>query len=76
MMKEIISDKFSILFEEDGYAELANFILKNNFNKILLLTDKNTKKHCLKLFLYKSSEITNSSFVSISIASILLISKK
>lgn len=52
-MIEIKKDKFSILFEEDGYAELANFILKNNFNKILLLTDKNTKKHCLKLFLSK-----------------------
>ena len=49
-MKEIISDKFSILFGSDGYLKLANFILENNFKKILILTDENTKVHCLKLF--------------------------
>ena len=50
MMKEIISDKFSILFGSDGYFKLANFILENNFKKILILTDQNTKAHCLELF--------------------------
>ena len=49
-MKEIISDKFSIFFGSDGYLKLANFILENNFNKILILTDQNTKVHCLELF--------------------------
>ena len=49
-MKEIISDKFSIFFGSDGYLKLANFILENNFNKILILTDENTKVHCLDLF--------------------------
>jgi len=49
-MKEIISDKFSILFGSDGYLKLANFIHENNFKKILILTDENTKVHCLDLF--------------------------
>ena len=49
-MKEIISDNFSILFGSDGYLKLANFIQKNNFKKILILTDENTKVHCLDLF--------------------------
>ncbi len=52
-MKEIISDKFSILFGKDGYLKLANFILKNNFKKVLILTDENTKVHCLDLFISK-----------------------
>ncbi len=49
-MKEIISDNFSILFGSDGYLKLANFIQVNNFKKILILTDENTKVHCLDLF--------------------------
>ena len=49
-MKEIISDKFSILFGSDGYLKLANFIHENNFKKILILTDENTKVHCFDLF--------------------------
>ena len=51
-MIEIIKDKFSILFENDGYESLAKFILKNKFNKILILTDNNTKDHCLDLFFF------------------------
>ena len=49
-MKEIIRDNFSILFGSDGYFKLANFIQENNFKKILILTDENTKVHCLDLF--------------------------
>ena len=49
-MKEIIRDNFSILFGSDGYLKLVNFIQENNFKKILILTDENTKVHCLDLF--------------------------
>ena len=56
-MKEIISDKFSVLFGSDGYLKLANFFLKNNFKKILVLTDENTKVHCLDLFFSKIKKI-------------------
>ena len=49
-MKEIISDKFSILFGNNGYLKLINFIQENNFKKILILTDENTKVHCLDVF--------------------------
>ncbi len=49
-MKEIICDDFSILFGNEGYLKLANFIQENNFKKILILTDKNTKVNCLDLF--------------------------
>ena len=50
MMKEIIRDNFSILFGSDGYLKLVNFVQENNFKKILILTDENTKVHCLDLF--------------------------
>ena len=49
-MKEIIRDNFSILFGSDGYLKLVNFVQENNFKKILILTDENTKVHCLDLF--------------------------
>ena len=51
MMKEITRDNFSILFGSDGYLKLVNFVYENNFKKILILTDENTKVHCLDLFL-------------------------
>jgi len=56
-MKEIIKDKFSILFGNNGYLKLANFILMNNFKKILILTDENTKAHCLDSFFSKIKKI-------------------
>ena len=52
-MKEIVSDKYSILFGRNGYLKLANFIQENNFKKILILMDDNTKLHCLDLFFSK-----------------------
>ena len=51
MMKEIIRDNFSILFGSDGYLKLVNFVEENNYKKILILTDENTKVYCLDLFL-------------------------
>jgi len=49
-MRPIIKEKFSILFNENGYLELADFILKKNYQNILFLTDVNTEKYCLKSF--------------------------
>lgn len=68
-MVEIIKDKFSILFENDGYESLAKFILKNKFNKILILTDNNTKDHCLDLFLSKVKKTNNDAYQLISSSS-------
>ena len=47
---KIIRDNFSILFGSDGYLKLVNFIQENNFKKILIPMDENTKVHCLDLF--------------------------
>ena len=49
-MRPIIKENFSILFNENGYLELADFILKKNYQNILFLTDANTEKYCLKSF--------------------------
>ena len=75
-MKEIISDNFSILFGNDGYLKLTNFIQENNFKKILIITDENTKVHCQDLFFskikkanYKIMDIKSSRFYNISIES-------
>ncbi len=50
-MKPIKKDRFSIVFNQDGYLELVDFIKNNDFNKILILTDDNTKENCLDIFL-------------------------
>ena len=50
-MNPIKKDKFSILFNQDGYQELTDYIKNNNFNKILILTDDNTKENCLDIFI-------------------------
>ena len=34
-MRPIIKENFSILFNENGYLELADFILKKNYQNIL-----------------------------------------
>ena len=62
IMKPIKKDKFSILFNQDGYQELTNYIENNNFNKILILTDDNTKENCLHIFI--SSIISRNDEVS------------
>ena len=50
-MNPLKKDRFSIVFNQDGYLELVDFIKNNDFNKILILTDDNTKENCLDIFL-------------------------
>ena len=58
-MNPIKKNKFSIIFNHDGYAKLAEYINKNNFKKILILTDDNTKKNCLHIFISSLSPTNN-----------------
>ena len=58
-MKPIRKDKFSILFNHDGFQELADYIKNNNFNKILILTDDNTKENCLEILISSISATKN-----------------
>ena len=58
-MNPIKKNKFSIIFNHDGYVELAEYIENNNFKKILILTDDNTKQNCLGIFI-SSLSATNS----------------
>ena len=58
-MNPIKKDKFSILFNQDGYLELTDYIKNNNFNKILILTDDNTKENCLHIFISSITSIND-----------------
>tara|TARA_S200000501_G_scaffold24187_1_gene20927 strand:- start:5537 stop:6631 length:1095 start_codon:yes stop_codon:yes gene_type:complete len=62
IMNPIKKNKFSILFNQDGYLKLSDYIKNNNFNKILILTDDNTKDNCLDIFIssitYKNDEVS------------------
>ena len=44
-MNPIKKNKFTIIFNQNGYKELAEYIENNNFKKILILTDDNTKEN-------------------------------
>ena len=58
-MNPIKKNKFSIIFNHDGYVELAEYIENNNFKKILILTDDNTKENCLDIFISSLSATNN-----------------
>ena len=50
MLKPIESNNYSIYFKSEGYKKLAQYIQAKKINKILILTDDNTKKYCLEQF--------------------------
>ena len=58
-MNPIKKNKFTIIFNHNGYEELAEYIENNNFKKILILTDDNTKENCLDIFISSLSATNN-----------------
>ncbi len=48
-MESIIKPNYSIFFGNTGYVKLLELITKNNYDKILILSDSNTVKHCLPI---------------------------
>ena len=48
-MESIIKPNYSIFFGNTGYVKLLELINKNNYNKILILSDSNTLKYCLPI---------------------------
>ncbi len=50
-MNPIKKNKYSIFFNLNGYTEISKYILQNKFEKILIITDDNTKESCLDVFL-------------------------
>ena len=53
MNKEIISDSYSILFKQNGFDKLSNHLKNENYSKIFIHVDNNTKQYCLDVFLNK-----------------------
>ena len=53
MNKEIISDSYSILFKQNGFDILSNHLKNENYSKIFIHVDNNTKQYCLHVFLNK-----------------------
>nr|WP_299382028.1 3-dehydroquinate synthase [Allomuricauda sp.] len=49
-MESIKSHSYEVHLEELAEAALIQHIAKNNYSKIFVLVDTNTKKHCLPLF--------------------------
>lgn len=50
-MQSIDASGYFIHFNENGYAELANFLKNSNYSGIYIIVDSNTNEHCLPGFL-------------------------
>lgn len=50
-MDPIVSDAYSVYFNEEGYDILNQHLKKERYSKIFLFTDENTHRDCLPLFL-------------------------
>ena len=55
-MKEIISNNYSIFFNNDGYVKLQELIYKLKYSNIFILVDENTEAKCLKVLLSKINQ--------------------
>lgn len=49
-MNNIQSTSFNILFGNESYKKLSNYIEEHQFSKVFLLVDDNTLIHCLPVF--------------------------
>ncbi len=63
-MKEIIKHSGSVYGFEGAWSGFSEHIQQLNASKIFILTDTNTKKHCLSYFLAQSS-ISNAEIITI-----------
>ena len=64
-MDSIIINNYALHFNNSAYENLNTFIEKNNFSKIIVITDTNTKLLCLDKFyskFNKENDIVNVSF--------------
>ena len=52
-MKEIKTKEYTIYFGEDGYKYLSEWINKEKYSKIFLISDTNTHECCVYTFLQK-----------------------
>ncbi|MEM6516656.1 MAG: 3-dehydroquinate synthase [Bacteroidota bacterium] len=50
-MDSILTDDYSVYFNETGYAQLNRYLKNHNFSGIFILVDSNTHDHCLSRFL-------------------------
>ncbi|NER11210.1 3-dehydroquinate synthase [Muriicola jejuensis] len=50
-MDAIITDTYSVYFNKEGYKALNQHLKKERYSKLFLLTDENTHRDCLPLFL-------------------------
>jgi 3-dehydroquinate synthase len=50
-MEPIITPAYSIYFNEEGYQMINQHLIKERYSKIFILTDENTHRDCLPVFL-------------------------
>lgn len=50
-MHSILAQNYSIHFNEKGYAELNQFLIKNKYSSVFIITDTNSNEYCLPIFL-------------------------
>ncbi len=63
-MKEIKSENYSIYLDKNGYSKLFDFIKSQNYSKIFILLDTNTKNLCLNVFINQINKLNYKTIVS------------
>jgi len=63
-LKEIKSENYSIYLHSNKYDKLFNFIKSENYSKIFIHLDSNTKNLCLDVFLNQIDKIVYKTLVS------------
>jgi len=57
---------YNVYFEKGSFSYLEEFLHENLFSSVFILCDKNTKKHCLPLFLRENGSLKGAKVMVIS----------
>ncbi|MGC1631266.1 MAG: 3-dehydroquinate synthase [Gelidibacter sp.] len=64
-MTSITTNSYAVHFNDNGYAELNNYLKDNRFSKIFIIVDNNTHLHCLPQFMSKLETDLNCEVIEI-----------
>jgi len=62
-MNDLQASLNSVLFAENGYSRLNNFLEENIPSKVFILVDSNTHEHCLARFLQKIQSVVQTEVI-------------
>lgn len=65
MSKTISTKNYDIIIGEEIFTEIKNYLHKNNYSKIFVLVDENTRRFCLPILILHMNNISHFNFIQI-----------